>query len=308
MTRRSEDSGLIDLDALMREASIERPAVAVVEPPTETHPVVEATLRPPPPPLPPTVAKLSDDSLDAMTSGPDTNPGIVAPPPWPPRERMRSEANWRPAIGIAMAALVAAGALLVLRSRGQHETAVASHVAPPVDPPRAAVPVESTPSALSAADLPVAVPSASAASAPVTKQARPSDARKGTVALTDTTPPSSTEHGDLGNAMRGAVGASDAVPVATTDEPTGRSASQLRPSPGAVVGALGAVMPSARACLGPDDSIRNGLVVFKSDGSVARVELHGAKPEDDCVRLALAKAKVAPFVDDTFSTRVTVRP
>jgi hypothetical protein len=139
-------------------------------------------------------------------------------------------------------------------------------------------------------------------------QARAADPTKPTVLTEAALAPQSADHGDLGSAMRGAVGAND-KPVAMTDQgASGPSASQLHPSPGALVGALGAVLPKARACLGPDDPIRNGLVVFKSDGSVARVDLRGSKPEDDCVRAALANAKVAPFVEDSFSTRVTVRP
>ena len=108
--------------------------------------------------------------------------------------------------------------------------------------------------------------------------------------------------------MRGAVGPREQAENTATEKSSGPNASQVRPSPGAVVGALGSVLPEARACLSSDDAARSGLVVFKSDGSVARVEIKGSKPEDDCVRSALSKAKVAPFVDETFSTRVTVRP
>ena len=115
--------------------------------------------------------------------------------------------------------------------------------------------------------------------------------------------------GDLGDAMRGAVGAKEKENAEKAVETnTGPNAKQVRPSPGAVVGALGSVLPTARACLQPEDSARSGLIVFKNDGTVARVDIKGSKPEDDCVRAALSKAKVAPFVDETFSTRVTVRP
>lgn len=116
-----------------------------------------------------------------------------------------------------------------------------------------------------------------------------------------------SERHDLGEAMRGAVGDHDAPTRPTEPGPTA-AAAQLHPSQGALVGAIGAVLPSARACLGPDDPARTGLVVFRSDGAVARVDLGGGTTEDECVRKALAKAKVAPFVEESFSTRVTVRP
>ncbi len=113
----------------------------------------------------------------------------------------------------------------------------------------------------------------------------------------------------LGDAMRNAVGDRERAGESATHEPSGPGASQVRPSPGAVVGALGSVLPNARACLGPDDPIRSGLVVFRSDGTVARVDLQGAKrTTDDCVKTALSNAKVSPFLDESFATRVTVRP
>jgi hypothetical protein len=68
------------------------------------------------------------------------------------------------------------------------------------------------------------------------------------------------------------------------------------------------VLPSARECLGPDDAIRVGMVTFRSDGSVAKVELNGKRDSDDCIRGAVARAHVEPFADETFTTRVTVRP
>ena len=160
---------------------------------------------------------------------------------------------------------------------------------------------------------------ASASAAPAATQARGTVPKPVAKAAEKTGPAVLTEAdlagggpsaaGDLGDAMRGAVGAKDKEnaekPVETT---TGPNAKQVRPSPGAVVGARGSVLPTARACLQPDDSARSGLIVFNNDGSVARVDIKGSKPEDECVRAALSKAKVAPFVDETFSTRVTVRP
>ena len=107
--------------------------------------------------------------------------------------------------------------------------------------------------------------------------------------------------------MRSAVGPRT-DDKATAEANAGNGARQLRPSPGAVLGAISSVLPAARACLGPDDAVRSGSLVFRSDGSVARVDLRGSKSEDACVRTALSKARVEAFADDTFVTRVTVRP
>jgi hypothetical protein len=81
-----------------------------------------------------------------------------------------------------------------------------------------------------------------------------------------------------------------------------------RPALGAVTAGLRAVLPAARMCLRPHDAVRGGNVVFASDGTVASVKIGGASTEDDCVRAALAKAKIPPFREASFSARVTVRP
>lgn len=288
------------------------------------------------PPAPSTTpSKLWPDSLEAVTTEPlprvaeEGEPaGVAATAPVkasaPPRGR-------RGALLAAALALVAlAGAFAVVRARGASDgVATASPPGPTARaddaPPSgaAAAPAGEAPGDLGASmdDLPTAVTAAASASASV---ARPTSARvNGAVAkaqaddepapaatLTEAAlaPSGASAAGDLGDAMRGAVGAREQAKSDGTETTSGPNASQVRPSPGAVVGALGSVLPAARACLGPDDPVRSGLVVFKSDGTVARVELRGSKPEDECVRSALAKAKVAPFVDDTFSTRVTVRP
>ena len=45
---------------------------------------------------------------------------------------------------------------------------------------------------------------------------------------------------------------------------------------GAVTGALGAVLPQARGCLGPDDPISRAAIVFGSNGTVQSVSVTGA--------------------------------
>jgi hypothetical protein len=107
--------------------------------------------------------------------------------------------------------------------------------------------------------------------------------------------------------MRGAVG-----PRGEAIDPTAAKASsnarQVHPSPGAVVGAISGVLPAARACLEADDPVRVAALTFRADGTVASVDIEGARPKDGCVKSALTKAHIDPFVDDTFTTRVTVRP
>ncbi len=127
-------------------------------------------------------------------------------------------------------------------------------------------------------------------------------------------PPSPAEPGSLSEALRQAAG-----PVATESTPTPAATGPAfapgsvpqKPSLGAVTGALGVVMPAAKACLGPDDPVSHASVVFRSDGSVQSVTVTGSaagKPAEACIKSALSKAKVEPFAQATYVARVTVRP
>jgi hypothetical protein len=83
-----------------------------------------------------------------------------------------------------------------------------------------------------------------------------------------------------------------------------------KPSQGAVTGAIGAVLRNARECLGPDDPVSHANVVFVSDGTVQSVSVTGAaagKPAEACIKAQLGKAKVGPFAEPSYSTRITVR-
>ena len=83
-----------------------------------------------------------------------------------------------------------------------------------------------------------------------------------------------------------------------------------KPSQGAVTGAIGAVLPSARVCLGPDDPVSHASIVFGSDGHVQTVTVTGAaqgKMAEGCIKDALMKAKVGPFAEPSYSTRITIR-
>ena len=105
-------------------------------------------------------------------------------------------------------------------------------------------------------------------------------------------------------------GATAAAP-ATPDAPQVAPGSvPLKPSTGAVHGALGAALPGARACVDPDDAISHAMVTFQSDGSVQNVSVSGGaagKPAEACIRAALMKARVPPFASPTFSAPATIR-
>lgn len=147
------------------------------------------------------------------------------------------------------------------------------------------------------------------AAAPVKSAAKAEKAEK--VEKTEAAAPAGPP-GDLGAAMAAAV-------PAKADEPkpaaaAGGSASMgnvpQKPSQGAVTGAIGAVLPAARGCLGPDDPISRASVVFNSDGSVYSVTVSGGaagKPAESCIKDALKKAKLTPFAETSYTANITIR-
>jgi hypothetical protein len=85
----------------------------------------------------------------------------------------------------------------------------------------------------------------------------------------------------------------------------------LKPAMGAVMGALGAVLPAARYCLGPDDPVSRATITFLSDGSVETVAIAGdaaGQPAEACIRARLMDARVPPFANPRFTWTVPVRP
>jgi hypothetical protein len=121
--------------------------------------------------------------------------------------------------------------------------------------------------------------------------------------------------GDLGSAMGKAVGAdgkpADPTPAAGNNGPQFAAGTvPQKPSQGAVTGAIGAVLPGARACLGPDDPVSRASITFTSAGTVQNVSVTGGaagKPAEGCIKGALGKAKVAPFAEATYTANITVR-
>jgi hypothetical protein len=84
----------------------------------------------------------------------------------------------------------------------------------------------------------------------------------------------------------------------------------LRPSLGAVSGAIGMALPSARACVDADAPLSRAKITFRSDGSVAEVEVSGwaaGRPAEACIRAALMRTRVPPFAEPTYVVPATIR-
>jgi hypothetical protein len=126
--------------------------------------------------------------------------------------------------------------------------------------------------------------------------------------------PTPSQSGNLSEALRQAAGTTPSGGQADTSAQTPDFAPgsvPQKPSQGAVTGALGAVLPSARACLGPDDPVSRATVVFESSGGVSGITVSGAaagKPVEACIKAALGKAKVPPFAQATYTATATIRP
>jgi hypothetical protein len=118
----------------------------------------------------------------------------------------------------------------------------------------------------------------------------------------------------MAQAVGGTATAATPTPAAANNDSSQGSSPgnvPLKPSLGAVQGALGAVVPGARGCLGPDDAVSRAMVTFQSDGSVQRVAVSGGAvgtPAEGCIRSALSKAHVPPFAQPTYASPVTIRP
>ncbi len=250
--------------------------------------------------------------------------------------------------GLAAVAAIAAGAFFVIKGQSSDATKLASQAtvtAPQMqNAPIAANPNAPSPTAPSKDNSidPNALPLANAPNAPmppiaIAPQApatgllpfapRPVDpnatamASATAPAATASAPapvasagPAPTSSASLEEQMKQAAGPStSAVPAPTApgvpDPAPGNV--PMKPSQGAVSGALGAVLPAARQCLGPDDPVSQANVVFQSNGKVQSVSVSGGavgKPAEVCIKNALKNAKVAPFAQQTFSAFVTIRP
>ncbi len=84
-----------------------------------------------------------------------------------------------------------------------------------------------------------------------------------------------------------------------------------RPGQGQVQATLQPLMKSTRACFNPDDPPSHAFITFQSDGSVKSISVTGfaaGKPQEACVKGMLAKARVDPFSDATYSVPMSITP
>jgi hypothetical protein len=118
--------------------------------------------------------------------------------------------------------------------------------------------------------------------------------------------------GDLQEAMKTAAGGGTGLGGGGTAQTNTQAAGNVaqRPSQGQVAGAIGSVMPAAKACLNGDEPLSRATVTFQSDGTVKSVNVSGfaaGKPQEACIKAALSKATVSPFAEATYPVPVTIR-
>lgn len=306
-------------------------------PPSASQPPMTAPLgvvAQPVPSIPPMPASVPPASMPeyalAAAAAPESLPSSQVP-----AEKKRSGAVVAlVTAGIVALGAAAAGGFLYMKSHAvQAEPVAMNTVAPaPAEPVAVAVAEATTPApaeaepapapedegAMDPAALPTAAPQGKATHAPraaAKVAAKPAAKPEGPAKMTekDLAAAPAGPAGDLGAAMKKEVGddsASKATPAAATNGKAAAGNVPQKPSQGAVTGAIGAVLPGARACLGPDDPISRASIVFTSGGSVESVRVSGAaagKPAEACIKGALTKAKVQPFAEPTYTANVTIR-
>ena len=118
------------------------------------------------------------------------------------------------------------------------------------------------------------------------------------------------EKGDLTDAMRTAAGPIETKAAVVESGPAFAAGTvPQKPSQGALTSSLGSVLPSARSCLSPDDAVAKATIVFSSVGKVDSVSVHGGPAgKGECIKSALLKAKIQPFMDANYTANITVRP
>jgi hypothetical protein len=258
-------------------------------------------------------------------------------------ERRRAP-TWLSFVGVAAAAAVAAGALVSLRKPvstvGTKPAQVVIAAAPSAQAPQAprASAVAPPVAAAQAADavdpskLPRAPSGGSVPGAPSTLAANPAHAtRAPSPGPSPAAPPANTQPAAEPAAPTGGGDKSDKSLEALMQQAAGSPASSLpvqpatapgaspesatgsvplRPSLGAINGAIGTAMPAARACLDADAPVSHASVTFNSDGSVGNVTITGwaaGKPAEACIRAALSKARVPPFAQPMYTVPATIR-
>lgn len=310
--RSNEDSGLVDLDAMLKQSATPAPVAAA--PPPVVAPAPARAVGPSTP----------DDSLSAVAADAKKKslpPPAVVPVKAPVTQVTEVALPSRKGRRLVVVVAVAAAALAVFAVSRVARAPVVTQAPVAITAVKATMPAatvvvapQASPTGVDPASLPTVAADAPApkvvaahvATAPKAEPATPVAEPKITEKALAPSAPS--DPSDLGAAMQSAVGSRTEAHAEESKNAGDPNARQVRPSPGAVIGAMNAVLPAARACLGPDGAMRSGTLVFKSDGTVGNVALKGAKNEDECVRGALAKARVQPFSDASFTTGFTVRP
>ncbi len=120
--------------------------------------------------------------------------------------------------------------------------------------------------------------------------------------------------GDLSEAMKAAAGGGTGLGGGSQPTDQGPKFAPgtvpQHPSQGQVAGAIGSVMPAARACVPGGAPVSRATITFQSDGSVKNVSVTGyavGKSAEACIKGALSKAKVDPFAEATYPMTVSVR-
>ena len=233
--------------------------------------------------------------------------------------------------GLVAVSSMAAGGFFFMKHRAATEASKMAMNTAPTDAPVVAAappevkPADPTPAPEATVD-PNALPAVVEVAKPVAKggapapvavaaAAKPTKEESTKLSAKDLPTTPAGPGGDLGAAMNQAVG-KDGKPVDATPA-AGSAGSQFaagtvpqKPSQGAVTGAIGAVLPGARACLGPDDPVSRATITFASAGNVQSVNVTGGaagKPAEGCIKAALSKAKVTPFAEATYMAPITIR-
>lgn len=335
--------------AAASEPQVEAPASAQLatsglfdEEPNSVRPAPMSVSQPVPtiPPMPASVAPMSAAPASApapasVTATAPATPAAIAAAPARGEEKKGGKLV-AVVFGVVALAAAAAGTFVVMSGHQAKKEAALAMADKPAAPAVTAAPAkapEPTPaltataaeapptegttdlSALPTAAAPGAKPApralaAKPATGAPTKAEPAKDDTK--VASKDMPPPATGPVGALGDEMRKAVGDKGEVTAAAGPSQNGPASGAVpqKPSQGAITGALGAVLPEARRCLGPDDPISRASVVFGSNGTVQSVNVSGGaagKPAEACIKGALMKAKVAPFAEATYSAPVTIR-
>jgi hypothetical protein len=321
---RDENSGVIDLAAL--QASGEQSSdAASLSAPSMRVPLSSHTAD---------VARVRDDSPGAAGSDTTADP--------------RRPSAWLALVGVAAVAAAAAGAFFAARHPAATQPdapaiAVAVTGATPSASPASAskgaaavapAPVATGPSddSVDPSKLPRALPAGAARPGPALAAASSpraaANAGAGAAGAAANTPaasppvapaPAGGGEKNLEALMRESTGApAESPPVQPAIAPAGaQSPSEsgdrsvpLRPSLGAINGAIGTAMPAARACLDVDAPVSRASITFNSDGSVGAVAISGwaaGKPAEECIKAALGKARVPPFAQPTYTVPATIR-